>query len=265
LPILLLAPAPVRLSADEVARRAFRRARPGKPVLLFVRGQQPTYSALVVGKGDTAVSADPGKNLALATYWACLYELLPPDPHRGPYRLTVELRHGISDFGSAVGPYVGREEHPVGARRAHTFAYLGFCDPELLRALGRPHRFPGRAGLSLGYVEPRGDDPPVHRQLACGPGVPLRDFGRRAPHLTPWRTLVIEARRDSFRVGCGDAEADSKPLPFLQKMFRVSTRYEPRLHTVQPAYPPSGGAGLYVIGGAVEVRRALVEPLGNPS
>ncbi len=262
---VLLAPAPLRLSAQERVRRAFHRAAPGRPVALYVRGQPPVWANLVVGKRETVVAAEPGKALSLGTHWVCLYELLPPDPRRGGYRLTVEMRHGISDFGFAVGPYVGREEHPLANGTGHTFALLGFCDPELLKELGQPLQLPGRAGLALYYVEPHGDDPPIHRRMMCGPGVPLKEFGRPGPGKTAWRTLVIEARADSIRIRCGEAEAGSKPIPFLQKLFRVSTRREPRLKTVQPGYAPSGGAGLFVIGGAIEVRRALVEPLAGPS
>jgi hypothetical protein len=252
------------LPAEEKVRRAYRKAFPGRPLPLYERGRAPAWSELVVGKEETKVSARPGKTLVLSTYWACLYELLPPDPKRGPYRLIVEMRHGISDFGMEVGPYVGRQEHPLPTGPAHTFAVLGYCDPDLLKILSRPFQPPGRAGLTLTYLEPRGEDPPIHRHLHVGTSVPLKEFGRPAPHKTAWRTLVIEVRPNSIRIRCGKAKADSRPIAFLQRLFRVTTRREPRLKTVQPSYAPSGGAGLYVLGGAIEVRRVLVEPLGNP-
>src|SRR5205807_4347150 len=131
----------------------------------------------------------------------CVYELLPPDPRRGPYRLTVELRHSNSSKGTAVGLYIGRQEHVLAQGVVQTFVQFGFVEPELLRLLHQQVDDRARGWLNVVSVEPRREEPPRIGFLSPGPNVPLPASPRTDK--MPWRTLIVESRRDSIAVRFG--------------------------------------------------------------
>jgi hypothetical protein len=230
-------------------------------VSLFAPHQRPVWSN-VIGKEKALVTLPAGKPLEIETRWACLYELLPPDQRRGPYRLTVELRQIDSIKGLEVGPYVGREEHALPGGSVHTFALCGFADPDLLRMIDEPpgllHR---HAGLLIGHLEPRGAaESPRTGFILGGATCPLAAPARPGPGEPAFYTLIVDSRRAAIRVRCAN-KGGSAAVARLQFLFRAAQRRQPRFRAVRPSFAPSGGAGLFVIGGAIEVRRVLVEPL----
>jgi hypothetical protein len=260
--LALLAPAPpaaAESSPDESARKrlqsTLRRARPGKPVELFSQGRAPARAVFAVGGDSSRLVVKPDRLPWVDAPAPCLLELLPPDPERGPYLLTVEMAQTDGEGISQVGVYAGHRPRPVGdGTTTHGFVQATWCEP----------RFEGRKvapELALGLAW-------FHERPLLGPTIPGR-FDAAARLRMPacpieqgleFRTVTIEARPGRMGVAVPGAAPVTASRAELELVFRILGPKTPALAGYTFDVSPEGGAGLVVWRGAVVVRRAAYEP-----
>jgi hypothetical protein len=234
-----------------------RTARPGRPVLLVGPDLPPRWSKIVLGEDAAKLIARKGELLWLNTPAICLLEVVPPDPGRGDYRLTVELAQTDGEAVSQAGLYAGREEVPFAGGVGQCLLQATYCERSFEEPNARDDPF---LILGIGYLRELkiGAIHPHRMQL---PGSIRLPSSTRTRDGQPYRTVVLEVRKDGTGIGSTNRPSSmtthARQL-FLYQFFR---RKLPDLKNHQPGFSPAGGAGLAVFRGAIVVRRLLFEPL----
>jgi serine/threonine-protein kinase len=267
---LLLAPAPVgpgashrRPTDEERLRAVLARARPGHPVVLLDSRTQVPLARVVLGEDETKLTFRPGKQPWMNTPGVCLFELLPADPKRGDYRLTVEMAQVDGEAVSQVGLYAGRLAQQVGKATVHSFVQATFCEPEL-EEMFLPGKAPPRQAplvLAAAVFIDREDTLGNHRMALPGrfllPDVPRGKEGR-------FRAYHLDVRAKSWAVGAPGGTAATAPRSAADLGFRVLRRRVPEVANHVPNLSPTGGAGIVIWRSALLVKRVLYEPLPAP-
>jgi hypothetical protein len=248
------------LRADEA------RARPGKPLSVLEPNRPLRWSRVEVGNPGEVVF-NPGKGLGISTLSVCMMEVLPPNPRRVSFRLTVRMRHTDAIRAGGVGLYLGRETHRAAGKRGHSFVRLEFTEPSLRVLAGEnlqqvPPAQINQAALGIGYIrEPGGEQQPNV----------FRDSERFAPldpkgqvGLTPWRTLAVEMTPSVVRFLVEQQQPRELRRPQeLRASFRVFQHLSRDLRDLAPAFPLGGGIGVFVFGGAAEIQSIQWEPMSE--
>jgi hypothetical protein len=230
-------------------------------VLLGGREQAPA-ARVALGEDVTKLTFRPGKPPWMNTPGVCLLELLPADPKRGDYRLTIEMAQVDGEAVSQAGLYAGRLAQQVGKATVHSVIQATFCEPELEDAFlpGRPR--PRQAPLVLAaavFIDRASETLSPHRmQLPARlllPDIPRDRHGAR------FRTFHLDVRARSWAVGAPGVATAAAPRSWAELHLRVLRRRVPELAKHAPDLSATGGAGIVVWRGSVIVKRVLYEPL----
>jgi hypothetical protein len=73
----------------------------------------------------------------------------------------------------------------------------------------------------------------------------------------------MEVSRDAVRISNDAGQTFSVPVAQLCERYAITVRGDKDFDTTRPSYPTTGGVGLFVQGGTLRVRRALLEPLSE--
>ena len=102
--------------------------------LMKLRTKRPLWARVVAGEDQAKLTHKPGQVLWLHTPGRCLVELLPADPRRTDYRLSIELTTEAHSAKVRAGLYVAHREGrhwetPPGAGGQHAFVEAAFPEP----------------------------------------------------------------------------------------------------------------------------------------
>jgi serine/threonine protein kinase len=238
---------------------ALRSVRAGEALPLIVPGKRFRWSRFVIGEDRTKLTIKPGEPAWLDTRDIFLLELVPPDPARGDYRLTVELAHTDGEAVSHVGVYAGRSDFPHPDGVGHSFVQATYCEPLVEGLNVKPPADPVLT-LATGYLSQAktGELSPHRQQMKSKialPANPARYGG------VPYRTIVVDVRSSETAVASAQGLAESSPRKDLLFWFRFLGRSRPEVKAHQPDFSPAGGAGLVVYRSTIVVGRVLYEPL----
>jgi hypothetical protein len=244
----------------ELLRQRLAQAEPGRPVTLLGEGGLPGTPPLVVGEAP-ARYLDPGKRLWLNTPSVRLMELLPPDPDRGDYRLTVELAHVDGEAVSRAGLYAGHSTRESGELTTHAFFQAAFCDPQFMPDGGQDGQDPLLTpGLVVLQTE-RNGHVKTNWQSVAGTAGPLP--GRPRERGVIDRTFALEMRAGEVPrvVIPGRAAETAEHLYLVKDLLRMARLHLPEARERGLDLTPAGGAGIAVWCGAVSIVSVSYEPL----
>jgi serine/threonine protein kinase len=234
------------------------RAQPGETVPLVVPGKRLRWSGFVLGSDEAKLTIRKAEPAWLNTPSICMLELLPPDPARGDYRLSVTLAHTDGEAVSQVGVYAGRKDLPHNAGIGQSLVQATFCEPLVERLDVKPPADP-RLTLATVYLsEDRGSIPNHRVQTRRQITLPAEQAHLGA---VPFRTLILEVRSGETSIGRANGPVATSPRKELLWHFQFLRRNRPELKLHQPDFSPAGGAGLIIYRGTIVVQRVLFEPL----
>ncbi len=234
-----------------------RRVRAGEAVELVTAGHRPRWSRMVLGEDAAKLTIKQKEPAWLNTPSIVLLELLPPDPARGDYRLTVEMAHTDGEAVSRAGIYAGRSQFLHRGGTGHTLMQATFSEPAVENLNVKPPADPLLLLKTTYLNEAEAAMPflgPAQVKLVL-PANPVRYAN------IPYRTIVVDVRSTQMSIATAQGPAQSTPREKLFFWFRFLDRTRPELKTHQPDFSPAGGAGLVVFRGTIVVQRVLFEPL----
>jgi hypothetical protein len=240
------------------------RARPGQAVNLLRPDGRPRWSRFEVGADSTPLRLVPGKPLGFEGLSMALLELLPPNPKRQRFRFTAEVRQTDHIFAGGVGLYVGRVsgQSPNGPRQV--FVSVDLAELTLREQIGEPVPAPPegalRVALALRSVHRPADSPPRTLRVPLGADAALRPV-RQVAGKAPWRLLAVEMTPERLRLIGEVGPAGKVGAAQVETMARMLGVLDKGVGRLKLRPSPGGGVGVFVLGGAMEVRQARIEPL----
>ena len=266
--LVWLATAPPAARQQTAAVRAetrlttlLRRAEPGKAIPLIPSWKPQPWYRMVLGEQKAKLTLEKGEPLWLNTPGYCLLELVPPDPERGEFRLTLELAHTDGEAVSQMGVYAGRGEWPTPQGAGHSLLDATFCDPAFaIQGIKNPAT--PSLTLETAYFEETREGVVNHSRIRMSGTIHL-PAGRPLAGGKVYRTLILDVRRGGIRIGSLNDAVQTDPRKGPLFYFNLMRLRKPELKLHQPDFSPRGGAGLIVVRGTLVVRRVLFESLAR--
>jgi serine/threonine protein kinase len=257
------APLPEAGKPEALGKQRFvgqlHRLRPGESLPLLAPGKRFRWSRFVLGEDAAKLTFKNDEPAWMNTPAIFLLELLPPDPDRGDYRLTVELAHTDGEAVSQAGVYAGRTEFPHPGGLGRTFLQATYCEPLVEGLNVKPPDDPWLT-LATGYIsESKTGELSPHRQQVQQKIVLPANAARSGG--VPLRTIVFDVCSTEAGIAPAQGPGKSAPRNELLDWFRFLSKARPELKPHQPDFSPAGGAGLVVYRGTIVVQRVLYEPL----
>ncbi|MBI3762398.1 MAG: hypothetical protein HY260_11130 [Chloroflexi bacterium] len=248
--------------ADQWVRDIPKQLKAGKAVTLigptggpkWSRWARPTYTALPKG--------EKGKPFRMAGFDLMLLELVP-DPGVASYRFRAEVKHIDGQVPYRVGLYFSQTKQATTEDDANLFLELTYTDMNIenpttgnniVRVLADLVREPG-PGVIINFFS----------------GTAL--FFKHSPDLKkPWRQLAVEATQEGYQVFWENqlveklswTELNETGKAGLDGTIDFGNAVNPSLNalrTVNPAYGPLQGLGLYCNESVAEFRNVILEPI----
>jgi serine/threonine-protein kinase len=249
----------------------------GEPAALLGAAGPPVSYRIRQGDDSTKVSVSRDGTFTVHTWSLCLLEFLP-DPRCERYRFRVSIRHDQSDLGGEVGVFCAHRAFPAAGRESRVFYQMTYNDirtagdvaargpPAIARKLVVPRENRVSLGVNLYAEEAPGRC--AYAPMAWTSGAPFRAGGMGNGEWRELELLVGPGGVQGFRDGrpVGELPAADAAAALTRRLNEALLRRpaDPLLTSLEPAFAPRGGFGLFLYRGSASFRDATLTPLKNP-